>query len=439
MILSIHLKKNYFCVLLCVNISSIVIFDSPMGKNRCIPLIISSALLISCGVSKDLKMIQSYQDNKDVESLIRSISDLPNYRSTVEYTLYNDVDYDTYSYGSLKKFSELANSDVEISIFFDSLLIDRQTRTIDSLSTLGIEDVADFYREKGREHDYLHDILIDSYFSDVEGMDYQSMKVLNNAFAETDLYPLVNNPYNVLRDHLLAEIFSVWDPYFKTEAQMLDDIEDVVREESRVYIESGLSSIMEAVLAKNDRTFIKKLFKRKSIDSYTFEEYVNEVINQTFDPKVIEEITTSRMTEYLESCSRMRSSFFNEYFDENNYSGLTIDSAPLASFLDWRIGRNDVGRMQNIKDTGTALTVGSIALGFIPGIGALAFAADVADFAYGMRQDSKERKAIQDISDTIYNDSYASVESYLSRVFGGIRESRKTTEEAIRTIFEQDF
>ena len=178
-----------------------------MGKNRCIPLIISSALLISCGVSKDLKMIQSYQDNKDVESLIRSISDLPNYRSTVEYTLFNDVDYDTYSYGSLKKFSELANSDVEISIFFDSLLVDRQTRTIDSLSTLGIEAVADFYREKGREHDYLHVIMKDSYFSDVESMDYQSMKVLNNAFAGTDLYPLVNKPYNARRDSLLADIF----------------------------------------------------------------------------------------------------------------------------------------------------------------------------------------------------------------------------------------
>ena len=410
-----------------------------MQKHHLISLIITYLLLVSCGVSKELALIQAYQEKEDIESLLRSIVDHPKYRSTIEYTLYNDIDYDIYSYESLKKFCGIADEDVEVSIFFDSLLVDRQTRTIDSLSVLCIEEVAGFYRENGREHDYLYEILKDSYFSDIADMDYQSMKVLNNAFTGTDLYLLVNHPYKELRDSLLSEIFSVWDPYFKAEKQLLDDIEEVVREECQGYIESGLETIMEAALAKNQRTFFKKLFNKQSIDEYTFEQYVNGVINQTFNPEVVEDLTVARLSEYLASSSRMRLSLFNEYFDEEDYSGIVIDSTPLNSVLNWQIGRGDVSRMQNIKDTGTLLTVGSFALGFIPGVGALAFAADVADFAYGMKQDSKEQQAIQSMSDTIYNDSTFSVETYLSNVFSRIRESRNASEKKIRTIFKQDF
>ena len=406
---------------------------------RFVLCIFLTALFTSCGVTKELRTIQAYQETSDVKALLRSISEHPKYRSSIEYSLFNDIDYTPYSYGTLKEFSELAGMDIEASLFFDSLLVDRQTRTIDSLSVLSIEDVADFYREKGQEHDYLRNELKNSCFSDIAGMDYQSRKLLNNAFSGTDLYPLINGPYTELRDSLLAEIFSVWDSYFRAEESMLDDIEEVVREECQEYIESGLATIMEAVLNKNDRTFLKKIFKRQAIDDYSFEQYVNSVINDAFDPAVVQDFTIPRLSEYLETSSRMRLSIFNEYFDKTAYSGLEIDSEPLASELEWRIGRGEVSRMQDIKDTGNVLSAGSFLLGFIPGIGALAFAADVADFAYGMSQNSKEQSAIQGISDAIYNDSLASVGAYLSDVFGRIRDSRRATENNIHSIFERDF
>ena len=410
-----------------------------MRKLHLILLTILSFLCLSCGVGRELQTIQVYQKDKDVESLLRSYEAYPKYHSTIEYTLINEINYESYEYGELKKFSNLAEADPEISMFFDSLLVARQARTLDSLSVLNVDEVADFYRMKGQEHDYLHNTLIDTYFSDIPTLDYQSMKILNNAFMDTDLYPLVNRPYVALRDSLLSEIFSVWNPYFSTEEQMLTDIEDVVREECQKYIEDGLKTIMEAVLKKNDRTFLKKLFKKQDIDEYTFEEYVNGVINQTFDPTVIESMVLPRLQEFINTSYHMRYALFNEYFDANCYDGISVDASPLSSTLIWQIGRGDVQRMQNIKDTATMLTVGSIALGFIPGIGALAFVADAADFAYAMGQDKKERKAIQSMSDTIYNDSMASVGEYLSYIFGSISKSRSDSEQMIRSIFIQDF
>lgn len=209
---------------------------------RFVLCIFLTALFTSCGVTKELRTIQAYQETSDVKALLRSISEHPKYRSSIEYSLFNDIDYTPYSYGTLKEFSELAGMDIEASLFFDSLLVDRQTRTIDSLSVLSIEDVAD--------------------------MDYQSRKLLNNAFSGTDLYPLINGPYTELRDSLLAEIFSVWDSYFRAEESMLDDIEEVVREECQEYIESGLATIMEELFINVKR------YARTNLTKEGFEEFM---------------------------------------------------------------------------------------------------------------------------------------------------------------------
>ena len=80
-----------------------------------------------------------------------------------------------------------------------------------------------------------------------------------------------------------------------------------------------------------------------------------------------------------------------------------------------------------------------MALGFVPGIGAIAIAADVADFAYGLSQDGQVNKAIEQMANTIYNDSSHCIDNYLTDVFTSLTKSQKETENNIIKIFDDEF
>ena len=105
----------------------------------------------------------------------------------------------------------------------------------------------------------------------------------------------------------------------------------------------------------------------------------------------------------------------------------------------WVIGRDDVSEIQSIKNKGTALTVGSMALGLVPGIGAIAIAADVADLAYGLTQDGQINQALTQMADTIYSDSSRCIDDYLTGIFKSLTESQKETENNIIKIFNDEF
>ena len=111
----------------------------------------------------------------------------------------------------------------------------------------------------------------------------------------------------------------------------------------------------------------------------------------------------------------------------------------LQSHLVWEIGRQDVSNIQSIKNIGTALTVGSIALGFVPGMQWVAIAADVADFAYGMGQDSKISKAMDELANTIYQDSSKCLEMYIDNLFTQLKVEQESTAQKIKMIFYEEF
>lgn len=94
---------------------------------------------------------------------------------------------------------------------------------------------------------------------------------------------------------------------------------------------------------------------------------------------------------------------------------------------------------------GTALTVGSVTLGVAAGIvsaGALApiaFVADVADFAYGMGQDSQINKAMEALANTIYQDSSMCLEYYINDIFSQLYNNQEITANNIKKIFYEEF
>lgn len=227
-------------------------------------------------------MITEAAEQGNVMLLIEALEQYPLYRGYTESFLY-DKDYSKVEYGRLKQYATAAQNDAEATIFFDSLLLNKQTITIDSLSNLSIAEVGEFYKENSSEHDYLKTILRDAYFSDVQSLDYRNRKTLYNAFKDTDLSSDIVQPYHELRDSLLSEIKGVLIPYFNSEREMLTQIEEVVRYESQKYIDDGIEKIITAANEKNDRGLFKKIFKREAMDSFSFKEYVNDVINKTYD------------------------------------------------------------------------------------------------------------------------------------------------------------
>ena len=153
----------------------------------------------------------------------------------------------------------------------------------------------------------------------------------------------------------------------------------------------------------------------------------------------IEKLTKDRISEYITSSNQLRAMMFNQYFSDHKKRNIYIPDSILENQLVWVIGRDDVNEIQSIKNKGTALTVGSMALGFVPGIGAIAIGADVVDLAYGLTQDGQINNALTQMADTIYSDSSRCIDNYLTDVFTSLTKSQKETESNIIKIFNDEF
>jgi hypothetical protein len=236
-----------------------------------------------------------------------------------------------------------------------------------------------------------------------------------------------------------------FDPCFKSEKELLQQIEDVVRYEVQQYLDSGLHTIVHHLNIKNDRGMIKKIFKREAMDNYSFKKYANETINKVYNYSYVERLIKERIAEYLSSSKEIRSILFNQYFNDVLYDNIYMSNDILQNHLVWEIGRQDVNKIQSIKNIGTALTVGSIALGVAAGIAsggtlsAVAFVADGADFAYGWGQDDKIHKAIEELANTIYQDSSICLKYYIDDIFSQLYNSQEITANNIKKIFYEEF
>lgn len=397
-------------------------------------------VFFSCSLQKrlskaeELSLIKTSYEQGDVLFLIEALEKYPQYRGYIEAYLYNN-DYSRLTYGKLSKCAEKAKKETELFAFFDSLRINKQAFILDSLSSLGISEVATFYKSSYIEHDYLEAILKEVYFSDVRSLDYINRKTLYKAFKNTNLCSEIEKPYHDLRDSLLSDIMGVFNPYFESERAILKQIETAIRYESQEYVKAGIEKIIVASNEKNDRGFFKKVFNRSEIDQYSFQEYINRVINNTYDSAYIENITKERLLEYLASSKEMRSTLFNNYFNDYEYQDIYINDDIINTPLLWIIGRDNVSYIQNIKDIETALTI----LGFVPGIGTLGIIVDGVDLIYGMTQNGRIHGAIEQLANTVYNDSSLCINDYLTKVFNDLTKSQQVTENHIRKIFNDEF
>jgi hypothetical protein len=351
-----------------------------------------------------------------------------------------DYDYSYSSYKDIKRYAAKVKSHVDASIFFDSLLVSRQAATLDSLSKMSLVEIGDFYRTNGEEHDYLKNILEATYLSDIPSLDYNSRKTLFTIFKETDLAPKIEQAYLELRDSLLTEITATLTAYFDSEKDIMNKIEEAVRFESQKYVEDGVIKIITAINTKNERGAFKKIFKREDIDNYSYTEFIDKIIHETYDASYIEKLVKDRIIEFVTASNELRSTLFNQYFSDNEYSNLNISLNPIRNSLYWYIGGDEFNEIQKVKNVGTILSVGSLALGLIPGVGTgVAAVADIADISYGMSKDNRINHAMENIGSRIYQDSSNSIDYFLTKVFDELKESQQRSEDLFIRIFNEEF
>ncbi len=390
-------------------------------------------------IKKQGKMLSAKAfEEGNIDALI-DILNRPISSGLAEQYIY-DYDYSKSSYNDIKRYVGKVQHNLDASIFFDSLLVSRQAATLDSLSKMSLVEIGDFYRTNGEEHDYLKDILEVTYFSDIPSLDYKSRKTLFTIFKETDLASKIEQPYLELRDSLLTEITASLTTYFESEKELINQIEDAVRYESQKYVEDGVVKIITALNQKNERGTLKKIFKREDIDKYSYVEYIEKAIQDTYDAPFIEKLVKDKITEFVNTSNQLRTMLLSQYFSDNEYSNLYISLNPVRKPLYWSIGQDEFNDIQQVKNIGTTLTIGSFALAFIPGVGtAAATAADVADLAYGMGQDKRINQATENIGSRIYQDSTESIDYYLKKVFSELRESQQSSRDQFIRIFNEEF
>lgn len=398
---------------------------------------------VSCGgpriVIDERTEINKNYATGNISGLILNLAEYPFYRNHTETLLFDKFDYTRKSYSEIKEYAQLARFDFDASVFFDSLMIHRQENVLQSLANSPMESVGEFYRRNHKEHEYLFEHLKKVYFSDVGSLDYVNLRNLHKAFHSTDLGMLLDERYYFLRDSILNITVPYISDYFQLENEMLNEIEGSLRHECNDYVIAGTNSIIQALMLKNDRGFIKRVFKRETIDTYSFMEYAEILINNHLSPKHIRDLVCKKLDNYVVSTKSYRENLYdnllphlscNDYYINNTYENIN---------LSWQIGRQDVQTISSIKVTGTALTLGSIAVGFIPGVGPLVtFAADVVDFAYGMTQDSQINLAMESLTQTLYEDSIISIDKYIEDVFAALREeSQRKQSELMKMIYEE--
>lgn len=391
------------------------------------------------------RIARKYDPNDVIYSLIMYYEDASPKKSVQVANYIYDYDYSNVSYNTISRYAQAAQYNAYIENFFNTILEEKKAQTLDELSKMSLEQVADFYKKNSNKYDFLQGVLRDVYFSNLDSLDYHSLKTLYQAFHTTDFSSIIEVPYMKLRNSLLTDIMAAFDPCFKSEKEILKQIEDVVRYEVQQYLDSGLHTIVHQLNIKNDRGMFKKIFKREAMDNYSFKKYANETINKVYNYSYIERLIKERIVEYLSSSKEIRSMLFNQYFNDVLYDNIYISNDILQSHLVWEIGRQDVNNIQSIKNKGTVLTVGSVTLGVAAGIvsaGALApiaFVADVADFAYGMGQDSQINKAMEALANTIYQDSSMCLEYYINDIFSQLYNNQEITANNIKKIFYEEF
>lgn len=409
--------------------------------------ILLSICTCSCSTTSKLppvetaeQIIGQHAQMKDPFILWEDIERFPANRDIIQTLLFRSLDYDNISYGGLKRLSMLAKDDFNASVFFDSLLIDRQTETLERLSNLSVKGVGEFYRKNGKEHDYLRDELKDLYLENLNEYDYLALKDLHNAFVETDLSETIDQAYFPLRSTMLKAIFDDFELYFEAEDLLLTDVEYNIRETLDGYASDGVKKVIADLSEKVDRGLFKKVFKREDMDQYTISEYASMLISKYLDPEPISDFVAKEISEYISTIYEQREEYISHYFDDADTCSLYYISPELIKegTLSINDDNENFSDIQRLKTINGLISAASVALSFTPAA-AYTIPLDLLDLYNGIKEESKISIMMKDATKSLYASYTDAIDNYINEIISAISQSNKVSRYYIIQKFNEDF
>ena len=413
-------------------------------------LLLSAVLLasVSCGVAKRAaipvdtgrEIVTAHCSSCDIQALIKDLDIYPDKRDIIENTLFRSIDYSKYSYGELETFNLLAQDDYPAAIYFESLLIDRQSDIVNYLSDVSIEEVGTYYAKHRDEQSFLNPIIRDSYFTSLDSLDHKTLKTIHDSFQGTDLSRYIDDIYELSRSEIINNVTSEIDICYDEEAKILDAAEYNIRQNLEHYIQNGVAAIIEELSDKLDRGLYKRIFQREEKDNYSFDVYADKMVKEKLNAAYVSKYVNGYIQEFVSTSTSIRKDVLLEYLpDAEEHQEYYINpESVLNSGMSMKISNAEANNIQNIKNTGALLTGASFVLAFTP-VGWVGLVADAADFLHGVSEDSKISAIMESMASTLYSNAADSINSYLNLTFGALRESKKNSELFIKERINEEF
>lgn len=144
----------------------------------------------------------------DVEELIIDSYKYPKQSENIKNYL-TSKDYMSASYGDLILYREISIYDEQLFNYFSDIIGQREDSIVSTLSTMGIHEIAEYYKTKDDEHNFLNEILYETFVTYSDDLSYDDVKAKYAAFISTDLEEPLRDKYIARRDLIYpyAEIY----------------------------------------------------------------------------------------------------------------------------------------------------------------------------------------------------------------------------------------
>ena len=289
-------------------------------------LLLSAVLLasVSCAVANRAAIpvdtgrdiVTAHCSSCDIQALIKDLDIYPDKRDIIENTLFRSIDYSKYSYGELETFNLLAQDDYPAAIYFESLLIDRQSDIVNYLSDVSIEEVGTYYAKHRDEQSFLNPIIRDSYFTSLDSLDHKTLKTIHDSFQGTDLSRYIDDIYELSRSEIINNVTSEIDICYDEEAKILDAAEYNIRQNLEHYIQNGVAAIIEELSDKLDRGLYKRIFQREEKDNYSFDVYADKMVKEKLNAAYVSKYVNSYIQEFVSTSTSIRKDVLLEYLPD---------------------------------------------------------------------------------------------------------------------------
>lgn len=419
-----------------------------LKKKRHLLLLFSGILVVGCGTARKAEstvlptsedIVSEHLTLKDPITLLDDLEKYPEFKEGIERVLYDRIDYDNYDFKELQGISRVAQDDFTAAVFFDSLLVVRQEKVLSMLSEEDLEKVGAFYKNNSSQYDFLHDALKEAYFADIDNLDYYGLKSLHMAFKDTDLDKLVYPRYSSVRNDLVKGIMDELNPFFDTEEEILDAIDEAIRTDLQEYIENGVVGVVSDLSEKVDRGIFKRTFKRQDMDNYSVTEYAKKLVAKYIDEEYISDLIYTRVGGFIQASTDARFEYLSNYCDDAAENGLYYIGGDVGTdSMDLMVENSKAQEIQNLKAFNDATTVTSLALIFTP-VGWVGVLVDALDFYNGMTESSKINTMMDQMSESLYVGYSDQVDKYLTGLYNQVNKAREDSKNYITRYFYEVF